>query len=66
LELSIGRWDRGVLTDIVDRQTPKDVPGRVDERIVGIDEFIMTEPYRMIFEGFVLEELVDEVVATQV
>ena len=55
-----------MLTDIVDRQTSKGVPGRVDERVVGIDEFIMAEPYHMIFEGFVLEELVDEVVATQV
>lgn len=64
--MSVGRWDRSALTDIMDCQALKGIPGRIDERVVGIDEFVMAEPYRVIFERVVLKELLDENVAAHV
>ena len=55
-----------MLTDITDCQTSKGIPGCVDECVVGVDEFVVAEPYCMILERVVLEELLDEVVATGV
>ena len=54
-----------VLTDIVHCQTSKGIRRRVDECVIGIDELVVAEPDRVVFERM-LEELADEIVATDV
>jgi len=54
-----------MFTYIMDCQALKGIPRRIDECVVGIDEFVVAEPYRVIFAR-ILEELIDKAVATGV